>query len=97
MTDEEKAELNFIEFDHNDLHFECIKGGMVVYKDGEKIGQFFDVFTKFIPPKEVIIKFWEILTNEFMSSSEKIRISEEVCLRKKRCITLRQTTTILLD
>ena len=70
MTEEEKRKLNFIEFDYNDLHFECFKGGMVVYKDGEKIGQCFDVFTKFMPPKEDIIKFWEALTNEFMSSSE---------------------------
>ena len=70
MTDEEKAELNFIEFDYNDLHFECTKGGMIIYKDGKKIGQCFDVFTKFIPPKEDIIKFWGALTNEFMSSSE---------------------------
>ena len=56
MKKEEKQKLNFIEFDHNDLHFECFKGGMVVYKDGEKIGQCFDVFTKFMPPKEDIIK-----------------------------------------
>ena len=70
MKKEEKQKLNFIEFDHNDLHFECFKGGMVVYKDGEKIGQCFDVFTKFMPPKEDIIKFWEALIDEFMSSSE---------------------------
>ena len=72
MADEEKAELNSIEFDYNDLHFECVKGGMIIYKDGKKIGQCFDVFTKFIPPKEDIIKFWEALTNEFMSSSENL-------------------------
>ena len=31
MAEEEKAELDFIEFDYNNLHFECIKGGMVVF------------------------------------------------------------------
>ena len=65
MAEEEKAELDFIEFDYNNLHFKCIKGGMVVYEDGKKIGQCFDVFTKFIPPKEDIIKSWEALTNVF--------------------------------
>ena len=67
MAEEEKAELGFIEFDYDELHFECFKGGMVVYKDGKKIGQCFDVFTKFIPPKEDIIKFWEALTDDFMN------------------------------
>ena len=61
MTEEEKQKLEYIEFDHNGLHFECYKGGMIVTENGEKVGQCFDVFTKFMPPKEDIIKFWEAL------------------------------------
>lgn len=61
MTEEEKQKLEYMEFDHNGLHFECYKGGMIVTQNGEKVGQCLDVFTKFIPPKEDIIKFWEAL------------------------------------
>lgn len=64
MKDEEKKELEYTEFDHNGLHFECYKGGLLVTKDGEKVGQCFDVFTKSMPSKEDIIKFWEVLNKE---------------------------------
>ena len=50
-----------MEFDFKGLHFDAWEGGMIVTEKGEKVLQVFDVFRKGIPPKEKIIKFYNVL------------------------------------